>query len=68
MGSNPGRDALSIILGVSRHLAAIPGHKTLVWVTSDNVLADWTTQAAPKQEQGNRIIDSLALQAQETLK
>jgi VWFA-related protein len=67
MGSNPGRDALSIILGVSRHLAAIPGHKTLVWVTSDNVLADWTTQAAPKQEQGNRIIDSLALQAQETL-
>lgn len=67
MGSNPGRDALSLILGVSRHLAAIPGHKTLVWVASDNVLADWTTQGAPKQEQGNQFIDSFALQAQETL-
>jgi len=67
MGSNPGRDALTLLLGVSRHLAAIPGHKTLVWVTSDNVLADWTTQAAPKQEQGKQFIYSFALQLQETL-
>ncbi|HEX4286383.1 MAG TPA: VWA domain-containing protein [Terracidiphilus sp.] len=67
MGSNPGRDALSLILGISRHLAAIPGHKMLVWIASDNVLADWTNQAAPKQEQGSQFIDSFALQAQETL-
>jgi VWFA-related protein len=67
MGSNPERDVLSIFTGLARHVAAIPGHKNLVWVSSDNVLADWNIQAAARQDKGSRFIDPLALRAQEAL-
>jgi VWFA-related protein len=65
-GSNPGREALRILVGVARHLAAIPGHKNLVWVTSDNVLADWTDRAV-SIEKGSKFIEKSALQAQEAM-
>jgi len=67
MGSNPERDALFRLEGFGRHLAGIPGHKTLVWVASDNVLADFSNQAASKEDQGNKFIHSIAVQVQETL-
>ena len=66
-GSNPGRDALPILAGVARHLAAIPGHKNLVWVTSDNVLADWNDKAVSSDDKGVRHIDGPVLRAQEAL-
>jgi VWFA-related protein len=65
-GSNPGRDSLSILVGVARHLAAIPGHKNLVWVTSDNVLADWGDKAAGI-DKDSKHIEGVALRAEEAM-
>lgn len=65
-GSNSVRDAMSILAGVARHLAAVRGHKDLVWVTSDNVLANWTDKAV-SSDKGSKNIESYALHAQEAL-
>jgi len=65
-GSNPGRDTLSILEGVARHLEGLSGHKNLVWVTSDNALANWTDQAVNIRK-GSQNIDGLVLRAQEAL-
>ena len=65
-GSNPERDALSILVGVARHLAAIAGHKNLVWVASDNVLANWGDKAAGT-DKGSQHMRSFVLRAQEAL-
>src|SRR5271163_2187957 len=65
-GNNSGRDALAMLVNVARHLAAIPGHKSLVWVTSDNVLVDWTDKAV-SSDKGPKHIEGLVLSAQEAL-
>jgi VWFA-related protein len=65
-GSNPGRSAFPILAGVARHLAAVRGHKSLVWVTSDNVLVDWTDKAVGI-DQGGKHIEGFVLRAQEAL-
>jgi len=67
MGDRPEDFALHLLVGVGRHLSAIPGHKTLVWVASDNVLADWTSSMVGREDTGNRFLDSVSLRARETL-
>jgi VWFA-related protein len=66
LGDNPGRDALSGLAILARHLAAIPGHKSLIWIASDNVLADWT-YGSLNIDKGDRIIESSILHAQEAM-
>jgi VWFA-related protein len=67
MGSNPERDALLGLVTVARHLAVYPGHKSLVWISSDNALADWSGQAAGGEDKGSKFIDPLSLRAREAL-
>ncbi len=55
MGDDPARASFVVLAQVARHLASIPGHKKVVWVSSDNVLASWQDQAvgiekSPKDE------------------
>jgi len=64
--SNPSRDSLLILVGVARHLATIPGHKDAVWVTSDNVLADWTDKAVGS-DKGSKHIEGFSLRVQEAM-
>lgn len=66
MGSNPARSAMIILAQVARHLAAIPGHKNLVWVSSDNVFADWGDQSAGV-DKGPRDIQSYSVRVQEAM-
>ena len=66
MGSNPGPNALSILVDVAHHLAVVPGHKSLVWVTSDNALADWN-KLSITIEKGSKYIEPIALRTQEAM-
>jgi VWFA-related protein len=66
LGSTPQRDALVMLPWIARHLATIAGHKSLVWVSSDNVLADWSDKA-PTVEKGSKYIEYFALWSQEAL-
>ncbi len=65
-GNNPEQDALATMPVLARHLAAIEGHKSLVWVASDNVLADWTDQA-PSMERNIKTAAPMVLRAQEAM-
>ena len=66
LGSQPGPIAMGLLTQVAHHLAGIPGHKSLVWVTSDNVLADWT-KASITIEKGSKYIEPVALRTQEAM-
>jgi VWFA-related protein len=66
MGSNPARASLILLAQVARHLAVIQGHKSLIWVSSDNVLADWRDQAVGI-DKSPKDVDRYALHAQEAM-
>lgn len=66
MGSNPARASLIILSQVARHLAAVPGHKSVVWVSSDNVLAEWEDQAVAI-DKSPKNVESFARRAQEAM-
>lgn len=66
MGDDPTRSALVILAQVARHLAAIPGQKKLVWVSSDNVFADWMDQSVGI-EKAPKPMTSFVLRAQEAM-
>jgi VWFA-related protein len=63
---NPGQEALLELVNVARHLATLQGHKSLVWVTSDNVLADWNKMSVTI-DKGSKFIEVTALRTQEAM-
>ncbi|HEY1904215.1 MAG TPA: VWA domain-containing protein [Terracidiphilus sp.] len=66
MGDNPGRASLIILRQVARHLSAITGHKNLVWVSSDNVFADWQSNQVGIDKTPKEV-ESFAQHAQEAM-
>ncbi|MGB6192329.1 MAG: VWA domain-containing protein [Terracidiphilus sp.] len=66
MGDDPARASFVILTQVARHLAAIPGHKKVVWVSSDNVLANWQDQTVGI-EKGPQDEKTFALGVEETM-
>jgi VWFA-related protein len=66
MGDNPGRASLIILRMVARHLAAVTGHKNLVWVSSDNVFADWQSNQVGVDKTPKET-ESFAQHAQEAM-
>lgn len=66
LGDNPGAKALAGLILIARNLANIPGHKSLVWIASDNVLADWTN-ASLNIDKGDKFIEPAALRTQEAM-
>jgi VWFA-related protein len=67
MGSNPEQGVLQQFEMIAHHLAIIPGHKSLVWISSDNALSDWASQAAGREDKGSKLLDPLAMHAREAL-
>ena len=66
LGSRPGPNALGILVEVAHHLSAVAGHKSLIWVSSDNALADWN-KLSYNIDKGSKYIEPIALRAQEAL-
>jgi VWFA-related protein len=63
---NPAGASLILLAGVARHLSAVPGHKNVVWISTDNVFADRQKEKG-SIDQGSTPIESFALRAQEAM-
>lgn len=66
LGSNPGPNALDTLVEIAHHLAPRPGHKSLVWLTSDNALADWNRMSVTIEKHA-KYIEPIALRTQEAM-
>jgi VWFA-related protein len=64
--SNPQAETLSALLFVARHVASLPGHKSLIWVSSDNVLANWQDQET-KNDRAVKDLSPMLIRAEEAL-
>jgi VWFA-related protein len=67
LGNRPEDFVFHLLVGVGRHLAAIPGHKMLVWISSDNALADFSSEVVGREDTGNRFLDPSSVRAREAL-
>ncbi|HWE83467.1 MAG TPA: VWA domain-containing protein [Terracidiphilus sp.] len=66
LGSIPAPAALDVLVSVANHLAPMAGHKSLVWITSDNALADWN-HMSDTIEKHSRYVEPYALRTQEAM-
>lgn len=54
-GANPAASALLVLTAIARHLAPVPGHKSLIWISGDSVLVDWRDQAVGLEKQSKHL-------------
>jgi VWFA-related protein len=54
-GANPARAALQVLTAIARHLAPVPGHKSLVWISGDSVLVDWQDKAVGLEKESKHL-------------
>ena len=54
LGANPGRESLRVLIAIARHLAPVPGHKSLIWVSGDAAMADFGDQVSVTGPQKNK--------------
>jgi len=66
MGDNPLRYALGSMIALARHFAPVAGHKSLIWISGDSVLEDWSDQAVSK-EKGETQSQQALLRTREAL-
>jgi VWFA-related protein len=66
LGREQAHASLVVLAGVARHLSFVPGHKNLVWISSERVFAGWQRQAAAP-DASPKFADTFALQAQEAM-
>ncbi len=68
-GANPGRESLRVLIAIARHLAPIPGHKSLIWVSGDAAMADFGDQVSLTGPQKNKkeYLNEIANSAGEAL-
>ena len=68
-GANPGRESLRVLIAIARHLAPVPGHKSLIWVSGDAAMADFGDQVSltgPEKNQ-SKYLNEIANSAGEAL-
>ena len=66
MGDNPLRSALEVMIALARHFSAVPGHKSMAWISGDSVLADWSDQAVAI-EKGSKQLEAAMQHTREAL-
>ena len=54
-GANPAAAALQVLTAIARHLGAVPGHKSLIWISGDSVLVDWRDQAVGLEKESKHL-------------
>ncbi len=54
-GANPAAAALQVLTAIARHLAPVPGHKSLIWISGDSVLVDWRDQAVGREKESKHL-------------
>ena len=66
MGDSGTRDSMMLFTSMARHLAAVPGRKNLIWISSDNVFANWQDRGVGS-ERGPDSFDTPARHAVEAM-
>jgi len=68
-GANPAREAMRILIAIARHLAPVPGHKSLIWISGDTALIDWSSQKPGTGSYGmkNKYLNEIADKTGEAL-